>query len=68
MVPLLALSLALLVFVLIGWSLYMLVVVKTLRNIPEDPYLYGPLFLVELLLIGLLFRYSLVYINRIRRR
>lgn len=66
--PVLAFSLALLVFVLIGWSLYMLMLVKTARNIPENPYLYTPLLFVELFLTVLLLYCSIVYINKLRKR
>ncbi len=68
LVPLLAFSLALLVFILIGWSLYLLVVSKTLANIPENPYLYGLLFILEFVLASLILYYSVVYINRIRKK
>ncbi len=63
--PLLVFSLAVFVFVLIGVSLYALVIVKTLKGIEENPYLYVPLLLVEIF-ITVSGAYALmVYINKI---
>ncbi len=68
LVPFLAFSLALLVFALIGGSLYILAVVKTLKNLSENPYLYGPLLAVEVLVLLSVLYLLVVYINKIRRR
>ncbi len=63
--PLVVLTLLLFVFLTIGVSLYFLVIAKTLLRVPENPYLYVPLLLLELSIIVLGSYYAMVYINRI---
>lgn len=67
-IPLLAFLLAFFVFLLIGWSLYTLAVVETLKKLPESPYLYGPLLLAEILIAVAVLYLLLVYINKIRKK
>ncbi len=67
-VPVLAFSLAFFVFFLIGWSLYALIIAKTLKKLLENPYLYGPLLILEVMVVVLLLYFSVVYVNRIRRK
>jgi len=67
-VPIAAFLLAFFVLLVIAWSLYLLAVVKTIRNIPDNPYVYGPLLIVEILATALLIYLLVVYINKVRKK
>jgi len=68
LVPLLAFFLALFVFVLILWSLYFLLIAKTLEGLRENPYLFVPVLLVEILLLSFILYLTVMYINKLREK
>jgi hypothetical protein len=63
--PLFVFSLLFLVLFLIGLSLYLLLLVKTASRIPENPYLYTFLFLLEIIAGGGMVYLLVMYINKI---
>jgi len=67
-VPLLAFLLAFLVFFIILWSLYLLLIAKTLEGLRNNPYLFLPLLLVEILVLGSVLYLAVMYINKLREK
>jgi len=47
--------------------LILLVVVETLKGVAEDPYLYVPLLMAELVSAGFLIYLTVVYTNKVRK-
>ena len=64
-VPLLVFMLLLFLFLLIWGSLYGLLIAKTIARIGENPYIFVPLFVLEVLaLLGVIY-VLMVYISKI---
>ena len=68
LVPLLAFFLALFVFILIFGSLYLLLIAKTLGGLRENPYLFVPALLIEILFLGSALYLTVRYINKLREK
>lgn len=64
--PVLVFSLAFFVFAVIGLSLYAYLIVKTVSGIGDNPYLFIPLLLVEMVILATLGIFIMVYINKVR--
>ncbi|WP_457600842.1 hypothetical protein [Hydrogenivirga sp.] len=63
--PLFVLALLLLVFALIGVSLYGLLLAKTLSGVRENPYIFLPLLVLEVAVVVSVLYAVMVYINKI---
>ncbi len=65
--PLIALFLLLFVVVVILGSMYALLIAKTLKGVGDNPYLYVPLLVLEIVLALIVVYLAVVYTNRIRK-
>ena len=68
LVPLAVFLILLFVVLTVALSFFLLLLFKTIGSIPDNPYLYVPLLILELALALLLLYGGVVYTNRIRKR